>query len=462
MKPDTDQESINLDKISAMLKLVDASGRDLLTTVNNLLDYDRLGGQMQIEPHVSSQSLDRIEQHVVDSVLIPSSKPELTLIADNLLPPDVEIIMTDFDLLTQCLHSVLENAVNFAEKGTIIFKMSLSEDDHSLDFEVYDSGPGIPDQDKHRIFEPFEKVNEFSRGPGLGLAISSRIALALGGRLDLVTTSSEGSMFRLRLMNAGFACSRSSKYRFITKNCRMPLTYHMPVNRELETMPLTYTARNIERLGFHEADEQHASLYIVQASGIAIDQSLKKVLGDVAGYRKIAIYVATSSDEIDDAREAARGETFEGRVVRCYAPTCRARLWTVIMKAAEIWDRLNLEDRLSESLKIEMKSVSPPRKKRSREGMRLLLVDDNKTNLGILIMYCKKRKFAYDTAMDGKEAVAKFESTVDDFSLVLMDLQMPVMDGANATKEIRTIEKTNNKRSSLIFMGTFMRFSLPP
>ncbi|KAK6347616.1 hypothetical protein TWF718_005455 [Orbilia javanica] len=468
------------DRALAMLSNIDSSGRDLLNTINNLLDYDQFENKAIVKV-MQLHSFNIIEEEVLrETASAFTPDQEVTLISDNRLPPEVEMLMTDYNLIKQCLGQLVRNAMKFTNSGTVIFQTTLSEQHDVLEYNIVDTGVGIADEDRDRIFKPFEKVDPAVRGSGLGLTVASRIVEVLGGNLKLISSCpGDGSHFRLQLQNPILACPRVSYRKRILMDCEMPFTYFMPIDRQVETVHLTYAARNLERMGFERSKPDTATVVLAEAKGVA--DTFENLLGSIRD-NQIIIYICQNYNELRESEEALCNEDYTRRFIRCLTPVRRGRLWQVVEDAAKAYRDLGLKNRefclpklnkefqgppsskaLAEDLHADAISTQSSKTRRHRhacryfDALRILIVDDNPTNLGILVMYCKKRKYDYVTAVNGKEAHEKYLEAAREnkcVSLVLMDLDMPVKNGIDATCEIRTSEAAEGLQPSMVFMVT--------
>lgn len=390
------------------LNLIDTSGRSLLSTVNNLLNFDRLE---EVRATTQLINLAVFEQEVLDQLTSAATERGLSLVCDNRLPADAHLLDADLDLLKQCLGAVLQNAVSFTRRGNVTLVTTLSPDYTSLMFDIVDSGIGIAPMDHERIFAPFEKVDVSSPGPGLGLSVAKSIAGALGGAVTLVSSSDHGSHFQVRLNHPTIASSREHVLHRLTRS-RIPKLYHMPIPHQLETAPLTYATRHLERLGFSAACTEHATLALVETSGET--QAPEAVLGNVRADQLVLYFCRDEAGAADvDVLAAQLG--MGGRVVTCPAPVGRARLWNALTGVLDAYDALSLDTHATGSGVAQLSPGSPTpggvlATNRSMTSLKLLIVDDNRTNLDILCMNAKRRHFSYATAMDGQQAVDEFKA----------------------------------------------------
>ncbi|KAF3929841.1 hypothetical protein ABW19_dt0200715 [Dactylella cylindrospora] len=457
-----------------MLSNIDSSGRELLSTVNNLLDYDQFENKATVQV-MQLHSLNIIEEEVLrEATSAFAIDRGVSLISDNQLPPEVELIMTDFSLLKQCLGQLVRNAMRFTNSGTVIFQTALSAQHEIIEYNIVDTGIGIEKKDFERIFLPFEKGDAPGQGAGLGLTVATKIAEVLGGSVNLVSSVvGRGSHFQLQLKNPILACPINSYRKRILLNCEMPLTYFMPIERQLETVHLTYAARNLERMGFIASSPENAIVVLVEAKSMV--HTFQDLLSSVRK-DQIIVYLCQNYSELRESEEALHNDDYSRRLVRCLTPVRRGRLWQVVEDVTKAYYDLRLKYRhlniiapsLRSSPKLQathLEAVSRENSllrqrihdKRPFDALRILIVDDNPTNMGILAMYCVKRKFDYITAVNGQDALEKYKQAASEeryVSLVLMDLDMPVRNGVDSTRDIRMTEAQEGLQPSMIFMVT--------
>jgi len=180
------------------LRRVDAAGQHLLLLVDDVLRYSKLaaGGE---ELHYTEVTLAAISSGALDLVRPIAEQKRLT-IASYVDAPDA-VLVTDPGKLRQILVNLLANAVKFTETGVVELRTRANAD--TVEFEVVDTGPGIPHDFRDAIFEPFTQVDQsFTRragGTGLGLSIARKLARLLGGDVTVASEPRRGSRFTLRL-----------------------------------------------------------------------------------------------------------------------------------------------------------------------------------------------------------------------------------------------------------------------
>lgn len=433
LDPSTAQCDVDTSVSNAMstLNLIDTSGRSLLSTVNNFLNFDRLSS---VRPVTQLISLAALEQEVLDQISSITSERGLDLICDNRLPPDVQLLEGDLDLLKQCLSALLQNAADFTISGRVIFRTSIEVESEcaSLIFDFIDSGTGIADQDRERVFLPFEKGDPFSTRPGLGLTVASSIITTIGGTLTLVHSSNEGSHFRLTLNDPTIACQ--SEHVFSRLLCTgLPRTYHVLGGAEmLNTSPLAYAVRQLACIGFSPTCVNSAAVILVDRR--SYPNGSEDVLKHAGEKQFVFLLCRTEADVAEVVALAVRAGV-GSRVVACAEPLGRSSLWRAVKDMLDGWESPG-QWKLGDPSLPSLSGIPLPSLKdlhRTWPTLNVLIVDDNRTNLDILCMNAKRRRYPYVSAMDGLQAVDTFKkcyanslgsSTMKSVSLVLVSLHI--------------------------------------
>jgi CheY-like chemotaxis protein/anti-sigma regulatory factor (Ser/Thr protein kinase) len=382
------------------------SAESLLSIVNDILDFSKIeagklsfeAGDFDVRAAVES-SLDLVAEQAHAKGL------ELAAIVAENVPP----VRGDAGRLRQVLTNIVVNAVKFTEAGEVVVRVALESEDADgvvLRVSVSDTGIGISEGDQARLFQPFTQADMSSSrrygGTGLGLAISRQLVEAMGGEIGVESRIGEGSRFRftVRLQRAG----RVPESRPPLAAHRVLLAIHHAPARE--SLARQLAAWNIAC----DAEEDHAQMY------------------DVA-------IVDTGAPE--ELVERMRGKVicltgFAGRRDRE-----GVRWLTKPVKGGALYDAI--ASVLPGGKTIQAASPPVPPKAASRSARRVLVAEDNTVNQRVAVRQLQKLGFSADVAGDGLEAVEAIERIP--YDLVLMDCQMPELDGFAATAEIRRREK---------------------
>lgn len=445
---------------SSVLTAIRDSGRELMSTVNNMLKLNRwaeTGGSAQ---PASLLSLNHIEAEIIYEVHQSIPEHELSQISvmfENRLGSDDSMIVMDLSLLKECLQALIQNALSYTDRGAVIILIKASPDYSRLTFDIKDTGRGIPLEDQERIFEAYEKVDTHTRGAGLGLTLSAKIANAMNGSVTLVSseqgTPNHGSLFRVEFRDPGFACPIMRPTPFEAKLKDIPKSFHVVPAKSQRPELVLHFASYLEHRGFKDADKPEGSLIIVTYTPDA--DEFRRSIASIDP-RQAAVCLVPAGATTDKLHGAHEVRFFVG-------PFLTSRLEEITTELDAVYKRLNSDPEAGETASGLANPDDAHRTAGSESGLDpadavpvALLVDDNAVNLRIMRMYCEKRKIKYFTAVDGNEAVAAFEKSLEEspINLILMDLQMPVCDGIEATRQIRQIEKDKCLPRSCLMMVT--------
>lgn len=461
LNPDGTTKPSDMNSASSVLRTIRDSGRELMSTVNNMLKLNRwaeTGGSPQ---PATLENLDQVESEILYEVLqtLPEHQiSKISILFENQLATDDSMIVIDWVLLKECVQALILNALQYTEEGCVIVIISGSDEYSRLRFDVVDTGCGIDPANQERVFEAYEKVDTHTRGAGLGLTLASKMANALNGKVTLVRSETSGktrgSHFRADFYSPGFACPLRRKQPLRPRLPNTPQKFHViPAETERPDLVLHF-ASYLQHRGFEDSKTPEGCLIIVTYTP-KVDE-LRKLLESVDP-RQAAMCLIPAGAGTDKSHGKHEVRFFSG-------PFLTTRLEEILTELDHVYERLNSDAALGETASGFASSNQTRRTSEVDSGISpvdatpvALLVDDNIVNLRIMRMYCEKRHITYTSAADGREAVDRFKESLDrnePVNLILMDLQMPVCDGLDATKEIREIEKKSALASSAIFMVT--------
>lgn len=462
--PNNALERLEMVSVASALKTIRESGRELMSTVNNIIKMNRWAENLGRPEPTPTRSLRQMETDIMYELhqLVPEQKVDtISMLFDNRIPADDATFEIDMTLLKDCVQALVLNALLYTDQGAVVTVISTSADHSRLVIDVRDTGIGIPPQDQCRIFEAYEKGDDHSRGVGLGLTIARKIAVAMDGNVTLVSSSQDavqhGSHFCAEFHSPRFSLPQ---WQVNGRRASHPHKFHvLPGHAPDGGMMVSQFARHLEQHGYQEVDLVQASAVLLPATPDAVE--FCRFLESVQS-RQVAICLlpaGTTPADLPPVRD---------KVVLPFAGPFLSFRLDAIRQEVEAACQQALDDQRPAPYDKTSRAASdaastPP----AHAEPHALLVDDNEINLRILRMYCGKRKIPYVTATDGREAVARFREAQEAaaagsgeaINLVLMDLQMPVCDGTEATAQIRALEQAGedgNKGAAAAACHIFM------
>ncbi len=382
----------------------------------------------------------------INQVNITSKRLELFIDTMDVANED---IMTDPLRLNQILLNIMSNAIKYTPAGgTITFRIIQKNTDDKgfadYEFHVKDSGIGMSREFQEHIFEEFSREESSSvnriQGTGLGMAITKSLVDMMGGSLSVVSEPGKGSEFTVSLRFA--VCGSKAGIKQIpelkgmrilvadddTNTCLSVSTMLKKIGMRPEWTLSGKEAVVRAQWAMEQKDAFGAFIIdwmIPDMNGIEVVRRVRKLIGD-----KMPIIILTAYDWADVEAEAKEA----GVTAFCSKP----------LFMSELREALSAQFSISEPQKEEAGTYD-------FRGIRILLAEDNDLNQEIAAAMLEDRGFIVDTADDGAVAVKKVEAEKP-YDAILMDIQMPNMDGYEATKEIRAMQDTEKATTPIIAM----------
>ncbi|MCS7056272.1 MAG: PAS domain S-box protein [Thermoflexales bacterium] len=439
----------------------------LLTIINDILDFSKIeAGKMVLD--IQDFSPRDVMESVAD-LLSPQANAKGLAVMTYVASDVPAVVRGDPVRLRQVFTNLVGNAIKFTDVGHVTAKLELQESDDCfvvLRGSVSDTGIGIPEHAQRHLFQPFTQVDggitRRHSGTGLGLAIASRLVQMMGGEIGVQSREGEGAFFWFTLR-----CERSSHVEASTQETpdisrlsglRVLVIDDTKTHRDILLSYLR--AWGLQADSVENGTEALLSLVRAAASGTPYDLAIvdqvmpgmdgvtlaRIVKGDhsLTSTRLIMLTAFKERVPWDQAREA-------GFVAHLTKPIRQQRLLTTLLQVVAGYEiSSNCPSSQPAPATVEADTASRPTSTPLQTG--ILLVEDNPSNQAVALQQLSKLGYAAEVATNGKEAVARLTRAEHGYRLVLMDCQMPEVDGLKATQAIRDWERRNGGHVPIIAM----------
>ena len=433
-----------LDRIQrSYLQTIDSSAESLLDIINDLLDLSKIeAGKMELEK--TGFLLWDLLDGVLKIVAVRAHEKGLEL-ACHVSPEVPEGLVGDPARLRQILINLLGNAVKFTETGEVVVDIELCEEEGEvveLQISVRDTGVGIPADKQDQIFEAFSQADSSTTrrfgGTGLGLTISTQLVELMGGRIWVESKEGAGSTF---FFTAQFGlpteplASRTVTLLERLQGLRVLAVDDNATNRLIiEEMLKSWEMRpTVVECGpaalgqMQQAVREQRPFDLVLLDAMMPDMDGLEVARQIGRHAELGGAVMMLLSSLDD-QDYINSIREEGVRTHLRKPITRSDLLDAIMDA--LADQLPAGEEVMNSSIAEESTV---------QLLRVLLAEDNKVNQLVAVAMLEKQGHAVTVVRNGQEALDMLEA--ESFDLVLMDMQMPVMGGIEATREQRRRER---------------------
>lgn len=432
------------DRQQQFVRACQTSGRALLTLVNDILDFSKIeAGKLEMDIHAFD--LEQLVRDTSEMLWLRAHEKQLELICD-FDPAARQIYLGDGCRLSQVLINLLNNAVKFTERGEVVLRVACvtsNDEQATLRFSVRDTGIGIPQDRAKRLFQPFSQVDSSTTrkfgGTGLGLAICKHLVELMGGQIQVESTVGAGTTFWFDLSFP--VQERSELYsdsnRDALRGRRVLIVDDNDTNRWIMEehswlwgMIPTSCARVEDALKqFRYASD--GPLFDV----IISDNRMPGLTGSdfvraLREYDDLTPFILLSSGlTAEDEVEIRSLDAFQ----QLSKPVISTQLYTAVHSALQ-----PVRSRSGAAHKAATRNVEPHRSPNFTLHGEVLVVEDNAINRLYVTSILDQQGFKHRVATNGLEAIQAIRE--HQFALVLMDCQMPELDGFEATRQIRHLE----------------------
>lgn len=420
------------------------AGATLMMLINDLLDLSKIeSGHLDLE--VLDFDLEAVVDHVMD-LIAATARAKGLLLLSRIEPGTTLNLIGDPRRLTQILLNLLGNALKFTETGEVMLtlKNGASGEAGRIDFAVTDTGVGIPEEKLETIFEAFNQADSSTNrkygGTGLGLSISRQLVERMGGNLRVESTPQQGSTFsfsvkfeiadRERSGDTATAELCGRRVLIISSNAHERLILDETLRSwGMETRLFASPSEAFAALSSAKANDRTFSLAIADGEGSLF---ARVPLADIVQRSAPgAPILLLTSDVAFAGNHVDRQPGIVGSIAR---PVRRSELRRLIREIVK-------EGKPRASKAPNRRRVSRSANWTRPRRFNVLLAEDSMENRLVVENFLRKSPFGLSIAVDGQSAVEQFQN--GRFDLVLMDMQMPVMDGITAARAIREWERAH-------------------
>ncbi|MBS7007271.1 MAG: response regulator [Anaerostipes sp.] len=435
------------DRMRNCLDKITLSSTHLLSLINDILDMSKIeSGKIELHPERFDLGQLLRALTTVFHVQAVSRQIDFQIV---LYGEVAEFLIGDALRLNQILTNLLSNAVKFTPaKGHVKLKVATlrrEEKEIWIRFEVRDTGRGIAPENIDRIFEAFTQENSGIvrqyGGTGLGLPITKNFVEMMGGTISATSEVNAGSIFTVDLPFSYTAADMDENrqrcgngQRVLIVNQTEELKTHLADVLKKENFQVDSISDEASALQIIQTAAQNGTSYELCFIKWDASHDMQAFTAEIRNEAKNGslkiILTGQDQDELDDTAASCGAD----------ATLCRPIFHSDV-------------ERLMMKFKGEERDQEQKEETNVLDGAQVLVVEDNEINLDIVVALLQDAGAVVTTAINGQEAVARFSEAPNGFyDLVLMDMQMPVMDGCSATQSIRALSRSDAKNAIIIAM----------
>lgn len=449
------------------VQMIAQSGESLLTLINDILDFSKIeSGKIELEQ--IPMSVREVLGDAVNLLKFRAQAKNVNLVCkvESGFP---DRVIGDPTRLKQIIINLVGNAIKFTDEGEIrvdVALVKLTATSVKLNISVKDTGEGIAPEKLKVIFREFEQadtsVTREHGGTGLGLAISAELVELFGGKIEVESVVGEGSCFHFQAnfelpQDAQKFADTTGQAIDISQKRALIVCSDASQSQELEAWMSDLDMRNSLAASVEEAIKKikgykvaSVPFDLVVAESQLPDGSAQELAKQVAEIAEVAStkFLIISNENQDQP------ENPEASLDAALNDDCKWQTITKPLDANKL--RLGMLSALSDGriVTTTLRPTKPltkiPNGTTDSRELNILLAEDNLINQKLAIALLEKEGHQVTVAADGQQAVDLFKQSKGDFDVVLMDVQMPIMDGFEATKTIRELEQFNDQATPII------------
>ncbi|MBP7651957.1 PAS domain S-box protein [Candidatus Dependentiae bacterium] len=415
------------------LQIISDSGKNLLALINDILDFSKIeAGKIIIEK--TNFSIFKLFSHIHGMFIFKAK--EKNIIFETEIPSDFpDLIYGDEYRFNQIILNLTSNAFKFTEKGKILIKADYDKTNSIISISVSDTGIGIPEKKISKLFNPFEQLDSSTTrkygGTGLGLAITKKLTELMDGKIFIESKENAGSLFKVEIPCPTKDSSVSLTEKSNIKSADYDKEFIKPIKISGDNMVKSWLSKmegntKLEKLvimGIRSLPEKIERLN--NSINSKNNQDIKFISHDIKGF--------SGNLGMTEIYELSRQIDNEIRKENCNYNFIKSK-----------FDELNevVKNIPPDYFNAADGSQNQIQKEKKYEKFQILLAEDNPANQILLQTFLEKLGLFCDIADNGKIAVEMLSKKK--YNLLLLDIQMPVMDGEAALKIIRSDSRYKN------------------
>ncbi|MCD4751795.1 MAG: PAS domain S-box protein [Anaerolineaceae bacterium] len=407
----------------------------LLAVINDILDFSKLeAGKVELEQQAFyvrdcvETAMDLLTEKASNKML------DMAYLIEPATPP---VIIGDVTHVRQILVNLLSNAIKFTESGEVVVRVStklIKDDRYQVQFSVRDTGIGIPADKLNRLFKSFSQVDSSTTrkygGTGLGLAISSKLAQAMGGRMWVESVAGKGSTFHFTILadvdpDAKPLTSQSVQPQLEGKRVLIVddnATNRLILTKQTESWGMKPQAVSSGKEALSLLKEGHVfdigilDMQMPEMDGFTLAEEIETIYHE----NNLPIIILSSMGRTKPRAGDKNISAFLNKPIKT------SSLFNVLLSTIG-----STPTRVEKPEKIQKFEGNMG----TRHPLRILLAEDNPVNQKVALLFLKRLGYLADVAGNGIEALQALKR--QSYDVILMDIQMPEMDGDEATRKIR-------------------------